>query len=274
MSIKKRGLVMERQFGYSYKLKTGKYALDKKKSRRLKRIDDLKDVGMIFVTLAVFAIVTYFVKQLDIFNNDAYSGLIYVGIIFYILYGIFAYLVMVTLSHKIENSTMIKIISANREDVIEGMNHVIEFSDGAYIPVYEFIDKKTTSLEEINININRQSEPIRLININSYYETDQAKIDISRRDYPEINEEALFEKLLSFSINNSDLEEIKKQREVDTTYQDLQERHTRALQENPDEKQSDLKQLEHVSQLLNNETSINWELQQQLLNEQKELVKR
>lgn len=67
---------------------------------------------------------------------------------------------------------------------------------------------------------------------------------------------------------------LKKQREVDTTYQDLQERHTRALQENPAEKQSDLKQLEHVSQLLNNETSINWELQQQLLNEQKELVKR
>lgn len=265
---------MERQFGYKYKLKIGEHALDNKKSKKLKRIDNLMNIGFIVGMLITCIIIVTFMMKKDIIDNSTYSGLIYISIFLYMVFSLFAYLLVVRQSRKIENLMMMRIVSDNREKVIKKMNQVIEFSDGAYIPVYEFIDKKTTTLKKINININRQDEPVRLIDTNSDDESDQVKINISRRDYPEIDEEALIEKLLPFAVSNNDLEETKKQREVDTTYQSWQERHTRALRQKPVKKQNDLKQLEHVSHQLNNETSINQELQKQLLDEQKELIKR
>lgn len=274
INIKKRGLLMEQQFGYKYKLKIGKHALDNKKSKKLKHIDNGINIGFIVGMLITCIIFVTFMMKKDIIDNSTYSGLIYISVFLYMIFSLFAYLLVVRQSRKIENLMMMRIVSDDREKIIKKMNQVIEFSDGAYIPVYEFINKKTTTLKKINININRQSEPVRLIDTNSDDESDLVKINISRRDYPEIDEEALIEKLLPFAVSNNDLEETKKQREVDITYQSWQERHTRALQQKPVKKQNDLKQLEHVSHQLNNETSINQELQKQLLDEQKELIKR
>lgn len=265
---------MERQFEYKYKLKIGEHALDNKKSKKLKSIDDWIYVVFTIGLLITSIIFVTFMMKKDIIDNSTYSGLIYASIFLYMVFSIFGYLLVVRQSRKIENSIMMRIVSDNREELIEEINQVIEFSDGAYIPVYEFIDKDTTTLKKINININRHVEPVRLIDTKSDDESDQVKINISRRDYPEINEEELIEKLIPFAVSNHDLEETKKQRKVDTTYQSLQERHTRALQQKPVKKQENLKQLEHVSQSLNNETSINQELQKQLLNEQKEILKR
>lgn len=254
---------MERKHSYKYKMDVGKYAMDDEKKKKIKRYTKIMyPVSVITILGGIFS-TFYALGHLSELSGGI-SALL--GLVFS-----FAMLMVMFKCTDIEEEMFVK-ISQNRNEIISKLNTIIEFEDGSYIPMYEFIDKETTTLNTVNINITRKAEPLRIIDGSD--EMDEVKINIAHRDYPKLDENDVINKLLPFALNNDNIEEIKKERKVDTMHQLLQKRHTKALQEEPTHmKANDHLLLNHGNEI-EKENMINKDLLQQLLDEQKELIKR
>lgn len=118
MNIKKRGLVMERQFGYEYELKIGEHALDDEKSKKLKRINNLMYIGVVLGALTTLTIMFHIMGNKDSVDNNPYAVWIYSGSLLYAMFIFVAYSLMVKKFSKIQESTMMRIVS-DREKVIK-----------------------------------------------------------------------------------------------------------------------------------------------------------
>ena len=254
---------MERKHSYKYKMDVGKYAMDDEKKKKIKRYTKIMYPVSVITILGGIFNTFYALGHLSELSGGI-SALL--GLVFS-----FAMLMVMFKCTDIEEEMFVK-ISQNRNEIISKLNTIIEFDDGSYIPMYEFIDKETTTLNTVNINITRKAEPLRIIDGSD--EMDEVKINIAHRDYPKLDENDVINKLLPFALNNDNIEEIKKERKVDTMHQLLQKRHTKALQEEPTHmKANDHLLLNHGNEI-EKENMINKDLLQQLLDEQKELIKR
>lgn len=254
---------MERKHSYKYKMDVGKYAMDDEKKKKIKRYTKIMyPVSAITILGGIFS-TFYALGHLNELSGGI-SALL--GLVFS-----FAMLMVMFKCTDIEEEMFVK-ISQNRNEIISKLNTIIEFEDGSYIPMYEFIDKETTTLNTVNINITRKAEPLRIIDGSD--EMDEVKIDIAHRDYPKLDENDVINKLLPFALNNDNIEEIKKERKVDTMHQLLQKRHTKALQEEPTHVKANEHLLLNHGNEIEKENMINKDLLQQLLDEQKELIKR
>lgn len=254
---------MERKQSYKYKMDVGKYAMDDEKKKKLKRYTRIMHPVSVITILGGIFSTFYALEHLNELSGGI-SALL--GVVF-----CFAMLMVMFKCTDIEEEMFVE-FSQNRNDVISKLNTIIEFEDGSYIPMYEFIDKKTTTLNTVNINITRKAEPLRIIDGSD--EMDEVKIDIAHRDYPELDENDVINKLLPFALNNDNIEEMKKERKVDTMHQLLQKRHTKALQEEPTHVPANEHLLLSHSNEIKKENMINKELIQESLDEQKEILKR
>lgn len=254
---------MERKQSYKYKMDVGKYAMDDEKKKKIKRyIRCTYPISIVVLMVGMYSIF-YAISHL----NELLGGIsALIGIVFSL-----AMLMIMFKCTDIEEEMFVN-ISQNRNKIISKLNTIIEFEDGSYIPMYEFIDKKTTTLNTVNINITRKAEPLRIIDGSD--EMDEMKIDIAHRDYPKLDENDMINKLLPFAFNNDNIEEMKKERKVDTMHQLLQKRHTKALQEEPTHVKTNEHLLLNHGNEIEKENMINKDLLQQLLDEQKEILRR
>lgn len=254
---------MERKQSYKYKMDVGKYATDDEKKKKLKHYTrSIYPLLMITILGGIYS-TFYALGHL----NELSGG---ISALLGVVFGV-VMLIALFKGASLENKMIVN-ISQNCNEIISILNKIIEFEDGSYIPMYEFIDKTTTTLNTVNINITRKAEPLRIIDGSD--EMDKVKIDIAHRDYPKLDEYEVINKLLPFAFNNDNIEEIKKEKNVDTMHQLLQKRHTKALQEEPTHVSANEHLLLNHGNEIEKENMINKDLLQQLLDEQKELIKR